>query len=120
MIQAFIGTKGEQTQSFLEDGTRIPLTKVFAPDCSVISVKTKEKHGYTALQLGLGSRKKATKAMLSVAKMAKLERAPHYLKEIVVEENDALPVVGDILRVSDVLKPGDIVTVIGVSKGKGF
>jgi large subunit ribosomal protein L3 len=119
-MHAFIGIKQEQGQKFLENGVRIPVTHVFTPGCPVVAVKQKDTHGYTAVQLGLGTRKKATKAQMGLGKGAKLEKAPHFLREIRVADEEALPNVGDVVKVSDVLSAGDIVQVTGISKGKGF
>jgi large subunit ribosomal protein L3 len=110
-MNTIIGKKLEQTQGFLEDGTRVPLTVVDVADNIVLAVKTKLKHGYTAIQIGYGKRKNATKSLLG---------RPLIIKEARVQNDDQLLSVGDIVNVENVFKPGDIVKVSGVSKGKGF
>jgi large subunit ribosomal protein L3 len=68
-----------------------------------------------------GAKKRATKAELGHAKVgAKLEKAPKFLREVRIKDDSELPEVGIALNPAEVFQPGDIVDVIGVSKGKGF
>ncbi|MBI2443034.1 MAG: 50S ribosomal protein L3 [Candidatus Levybacteria bacterium] len=122
MIQAFFGSKKQQTQLFLTDGTRIPVTLVRVADMPVIQVKTKDKEGYSALQLGVGVGKKKhwSKALLGHLAKAKLPSFPKKIVEIRLLADETVPTVGELVRVADVLKTGDIVSVTGTSKGKGF
>ncbi len=120
MYKAFIGKKQDQSQAFLTDGTRIPVTKIATPALPVVSIKTKDKDGYMALQLGFGTRKHANKALLGHVRGAKLEKAPRFLREVrLLEEGKAIEV-GTYVKVGDLLKPGDLVDIVGLSKGKGF
>lgn len=121
MIQAVFGTKTDQSQMFLTDGTRIPVTKVKVADMPVVQVKTKEKDGYTALQIGLGvgRRKQMSAALSGHIGKAKLKELPRKVREIRVDEADLLEV-GGAVRLADVLKAGDLIKVTGTSKGKGF
>lgn len=120
MIQTVIGQKIDQTQMFLENGVRVPVSRIRVGSNIVIEVRTPEKHGYQAVQLGFGSKKNATKPIQGHIKGAKLEKAPLFLRETRLEATEELPAVGDIINPSDVLKAGDIVDVTGTSKGKGF
>lgn len=120
MIQALIGQKIEQTQMFLENGRRIPVTEVSLNDNIVVQVKTSEKEKYTAVQLGYGTKKKPSKATAGHATKAKLTATPKVLKEVAVDEEGELPNVGDAIAVDAVFKPGDVIKVTGTSKGKGF
>lgn len=122
MLNTILGQKQSQTQKFLEDGTRIPVTEVLVSGNIVVAIKNKEKNGYWSLQLGFGIKKHANKAILGHIRGANLKTAPQYLREIrIAEENlESLPKLGDVLKVADIFKPGDIIDVIGVSKGKGF
>jgi large subunit ribosomal protein L3 len=122
MIQALLGTKIEQTQKFLTDGTRIPVTEIAVPDNAVVQVKTQDKDKYTALQIGIGKKKKPTKALLGHAKKANLTTVPQTVREIKITEGNSedLPKAGDFLKIEEVFKIGDIVEVTGTSKGKGF
>ena len=120
-MQALIGQKKSQSQKFLENGTRIPVTLIDVKDNCVIAVKTSERDHYQAIQLGFSMRKNANKALMGHAKGAKRDMAPKFLKEVrILDESENLPEVGSILNPSDVFAPGDIVNVSGISKGKGF
>lgn len=119
MIQTIVGKKTQQSQKFLEDGTRIPVTTVYVGNNSVIAHRTQEKNGYTAVQVGFGTRKKANKALLGHVKGANIEKAPFYLREVKTDTTE-LPPLGTLITASDVLKPGDMIDVTGTSKGKGF
>lgn len=120
MVQALLGKKIQQSQIFLENGKRIPTTMVLVDQNPVVAVKTNEKDGYTAVQIGFGSRKHTTKALAGHIRGAKLEKAPQFLREVRLQGDEDAPAVGDILKPADVFQPGDIVSVTGTSKGKGF
>lgn len=118
IMQALLGIKTDQTQKFLENGKRIPVTQIIVPGNLVVQVKTTDKDGYTAIQFGIGTKKKANKPLLG---HLKTNKAPQYLREVRVEsENQEIPEVRTTVNVSDVFTPGDIIDVTGVSKGKGF
>ncbi len=119
-MQALIGVKKSQSQKFLENGMRIPVTLIDVKENCVVAVKTNDRDHYQAIQLGFGIRKHATKAQVGHAKGAKLEKAPKFLREVRVYDDSPLPNVGDVINPTEVFAPGDIVDVIGVSKGKGF
>jgi large subunit ribosomal protein L3 len=119
MIHALIGQKKIQTQRFRTDGTRIPVTEIHLTANPVISLKTSDKDGYNAVQLGFGTKKHPTKQLLGHIKGANRENAPHFLREVRVVDAD-MPSVGTLIKAADVFKPGDIIDVIGVSKGKGY
>lgn len=115
----FIGTKVRQTQGFLENGNRTPITVVNAPDLFVVGNKTVEKDGYNAVAVGFGASKKPTKAIMGIAKKANLEIAPRKIVEERLTDASAHEL-GATIKVDEVLSIGDIVNVTGVSKGKGF
>lgn len=119
-MQTVIGKKIDQKQMFLTDGTRIPVTVVAVEDMPVVAVKTQEKSGYTALQVGYGSRKKTNQVSMGQVKKANLSAMPLVLREIKTADEATLPAVGDLVKPEEVLKAGDIVKVTGTSKGKGF
>lgn len=120
-MQALIGLKQEQSQRFLEDGKRIPVTLIDAKGNTIVAIKTNDKNNYQAIQLGFSMKKKASKGELGHAKGAKLEKAPKFLREVrVVDESEDLPLVGTVLDPMEIFEPGDIVDVSGFSKGKGF
>ena len=118
-MQAIIGKKTTQTQKFLEDGTRIPVTIVDVSDNTVVAIKTQDKDKYSAVQSGFGKRKKATKALLGHAKKANLDNASWLLKEIRMNPTDNVTYsLGDTIKAIDHFKAGDIIQVTGFSKGK--
>jgi len=118
-MQTILGTKIDQTQKFLKDGTRIPVTRLWVSGNTVIAVKTKDKHNYSSVQLGFGIKKNANKALLGHIKGASLKTAPKFLREVRVEDEDILKI-GTVIKASEIFKPGDIVNVTGISKGKGY
>ncbi len=121
-MQAFIGQKKDQSQAFLTDGTRIPVTRIATGPLPVVWVKIMEKDGYASIQLGMGIKKHPNKALSGHIRGAKLEKAPRFLREIRLNDSEVAdaPKIGDKVVVTDVLKPGDIVDAMGFSKGKGF
>lgn len=118
-INGLIGKKIDQTQGFLEDGTRIPISCLLVLPNVATQVKTAEKEGYHAIQLGFDIRKKTHKAMVGHIKKAGLTTMPRFLKEIRLDAAGSVAA-GSIVKAADVFSPGDIIDVTGTSKGKGF
>lgn len=114
------------SQTFVGD-TRVPVTYVEVGPCLVTGIKTKEKDGYWAVQIGFGEKKlgKTTKPMRGHLKSAikNLPKGkkilPRYLVEVKVDKEPEVKI-GDVVKVSDVFKKGDLVSVTGIAKGKGF
>lgn len=119
-MNTIIGKKTEQTQAFLTNGVRVPVTRIDVSDNTVLEVKTQDKHGYSALQIGYGSRKNSRKSILGHIKKADLKAAPKLILEARLDSDAGNLNVGDRIDLESVLKPGDIVKVTGISKGKGF
>ena len=121
-IQGILGKKIEQSQRFLENGNRIPVTKVMVGGNVVVEVKTKEKNGYTSVKIGFGIQKNPNKALLGIVKKTGIKTAPNTFREIRIADQDttSMPTAGNVINASEVFKPGDIVDVTGVSKGKGY
>lgn len=127
MVNALLGTKKDMTQRFTQDGHRIPVTLIVAGPCPVVQVKKVDRDGYTAIQLGWGEKKikRTTKPIKGHIRGAKLDKAPRFLREIRIstngeEANLGQYKVGNVIKVGDVFSPGDLVDVVGTSKGKGF
>ena len=112
-----IGRKLGMTQVFLEDGSVIPVTVVEAGPCSVIQKKTKENDGYDALQLGFlpKNSKRVNKPLAGHFKKAGTG-AFYTLKEFRVEDFGGYEVGQEVN--ANLFKPGDVVDVTGLSKGK--
>ncbi|MBI2594392.1 50S ribosomal protein L3, partial [Candidatus Curtissbacteria bacterium] len=119
-MYALIGAKKSQSQRFLENGMRIPVTLIDVKGNCIIAVKILDRDHYQAVQLGISAKKKASRAELGHAKGAKLEKAPKFLREVRIYDDSPLPEIGSIINPSEVFQPGDIVNVSGLSKGKGF
>jgi large subunit ribosomal protein L3 len=98
----------------------VPVTVVEAGPCPVVQVKTVETDGYNAVQLGFGAQKakNASKAETSHAKKAGLASTPRVLNEVRLAEAFTGKA-GDVITVS-AFSEGQIIDVLGVSKGKGF
>jgi large subunit ribosomal protein L3 len=114
-----IGKKLGMTQVFLEDGSVIPVSVVEAGPCSVVQKKTKEKDGYDALQLGFLQKnsKRVNRPLSGHFKKAGVGPCYH-LKEFRVEGTEKYEL-GQEITVN-LFKPGDVVDVTGLSKGRGF
>ncbi len=109
------------SQAFVK-GTRVPVTLVKTGPCIVTQVKKSEKDGYWAVQLGFGEKriKNVTKPLQGHLKGAiKGKKAPAFLREVIFDKEPDYKT-GDIVTVDKVLKKGDLVSVAGKSKGKGF
>ena len=114
-----IAKKIGMTRIFGDDGQSIPVSVLKIDNCQVISKKTNEKHGYTALQVGFGSKKLKNINKSVRGHFAKSNIEP---KEKIAEfrvSHDALIEVGEKIGVNHFI-PGQKVDVVGSSKGKGF
>jgi large subunit ribosomal protein L3 len=119
-VQGIIGKKVGMTQVYAEDGKAIPATVIEAGPCVVVQRRSKDKHGYSAVQLGLVEQRKAkriTKPLKGQFDKAGLPPC-RVLREFRVEEGAEVNV-GDKVSVA-LFAPGDSVSVTGTSKGKGF
>jgi large subunit ribosomal protein L3 len=122
MKEGLIGRKKGMTQVFGEDGSLVPVTVVELGPCTVVSVRTTPKDGYDALQLGFEPKKKnVTKAMAGHYKKAGITAPMKVLREIRLQKTEAVAgyQVGQTLTV-EIFAPGELVDVVGESKGKGF
>jgi len=115
-----IGRKIGMTQIFQEDGSVVPVTVVEAGPCWVVQKRTREKEGYEALQLGyLPKRERSVKKPLAGhCKKAGVAPVAH-LKEFRMESTEGYEL-GQEINVGHLFKPGDVVDVTGLSKGRGF
>src|SRR5262245_3972428 len=118
MKQGLIARKRGMTQVFGADGNSVPVTVLQAGPCTVVQVKTRATDGYEALQLGFeAKRKKVRKPMAGHFKKAAVG-AVRILREVRLESVDGYQV-GQTLTV-DLFKPGELVDVTGLRKGRGF
>ncbi len=116
-MPGLIGKKIGMTSLFGADGKNLPCTVLQVGPCVVTQVKTAEKDGYDAIQLGYGERKeKNTPAPLKGHFKKAGQGAMQKLAEF--RGFDAMNL-GDTVSV-DLFAEGELVNVIGTSKGKGF
>ena len=119
--EGLLGRKVGMTQVFAADGSHVPVTVIEAGPCTVVEVRTLASHGYDALQLGFGAKKKGV-SKPAAGHFKKANVAPmRVLREVRLEKGEMLQgyEVGGTVT-AELFKPGDFVDVIGVSKGKGF
>jgi large subunit ribosomal protein L3 len=115
MANALFGRKLGMTQVFSTGGEARGVTVVEAGPCTVVQIKTKENDGYDAIQLGFGQRKRVNEPMKGHLKKLGDFR---YLREVRVADPNEYEI-GQTLG-ADVFEEGDIVHVVGKSKGRGF
>jgi large subunit ribosomal protein L3 len=116
MSIGLIGRKVGMTQVFAEDGTLVPVSVVAIEPNTVTRLRTQERDGYTAVQLGAGTREKQTKP-----RAGQLRGLPPVrdIREFRTDDISGYEI-GQELKVEEVFTAGDLVDVIGVTKGKGF
>ncbi|MHC4942470.1 MAG: 50S ribosomal protein L3 [Planctomycetota bacterium] len=132
-MKFILGRKEGMTQIFTAEGEMIPATVVVAGPCYICQVKTEETDGYAAVQLGFKEKKpqRTTKSlkghfkkMLQAVEQGGEEskkhefQALHYLKEFRIPDVSEFSL-GDEISVNNFAE-GDVVDVIGTSKGRGF
>jgi large subunit ribosomal protein L3 len=116
MSIGLIGRKRGMTQVFQPDGTMVAVSVLEVAPNTVTRLRTPDRDGYTAVQLGTDEKAKLTKPQAG-----QLGDLPSLgtLREFRVDDVSGYEV-GQTLAVSDVFAEGDLVDVTGVSKGKGF
>lgn len=119
MRSGLIAQKVGMTRVFTDEGEHVPVTVLKVDGCQVVAVRTEEKDGYTAVQLGAGAIKVKNVTKAERGHFAKAEVEP---KRKVAEfrvSPDALVDVGSELSAAHFV-PGQFVDVTGTSIGKGF
>ncbi|MDO8507720.1 MAG: 50S ribosomal protein L3 [bacterium] len=112
-MKAILAKKIGMTNYFNDKGEMVPVTLVEAGPCVITQIKTKEKDGYEAVQIGFGEKKKLGKALAGHLGKAK----SRHLKEVEMDVTDVK--VGGTIT-CEVFAEGEKVHVTGLSKGKGF
>ncbi|HTQ11624.1 MAG TPA: 50S ribosomal protein L3 [Fimbriimonadaceae bacterium] len=120
MLQGILGTKVGMTHLFTEEGKMVPVTVIQAGPVYVTQIKTTDKDGYNAVQVGFGEakEKKLTFPKYGHLKKAGVEKNLKTLKEFRVEQTEGVELGQEIK--ADIFAAGDKITVTGTSKGKGF
>lgn len=116
-MKALLGTKLGMTQLLQEDGVAIPVTLIQAGPCTVTQVKSTEKEGYKAVQIGFGTGKNLSNA--TKGHVAASKATPKFIREVRVDELPEDIAIGSTLTVGQ-FAVGEEVDVTGTSKGKGF
>ncbi len=120
MINGFIGKKIDQTQGFLENGKRIPLSLISVSGNWVTQVKTDDKDKYSAIQLGFGEKKKANKSITGhIKKAGDNKKTPRFFREVRVDDTAGIEL-GQEINIAEIIEAGDVIDVTGTSKGKGY
>ena len=119
-MSGLIGKKIGMTSIYDANGRNIPCTVIEAGPCVVTQVRVKEKDGYEAIQLAFDEQKEkhATKAEMGHFKKAGIT-PKKVLAEFTRFEADHQKQFGDIVQV-DIFVEGELIDVVGISKGKGF
>ncbi len=117
-MKNILGRKVGMTSVFTDDGRYVPVTVIEAGPCTVVERRTKEKHGYDAVALGFGTRKKrrVTRALAGHFKKQNVEPA-RYVREF-RDDIDGVEA-GQTVTVAE-FEAGDRIDVVGISKGHGF
>lgn len=119
MVKGIIGRKVGMTQVFEDTGKVIPVTVIEAGPCPIVQIKTQERDGYQAVQLGFGKRKESKFNSPERGHFAKADVEPtRVLREFRVESLEDVSV-GDTVDAS-LFSEGELVDVTGTSKGRGF
>ncbi len=120
MISEILGKKLGMTQVYDAQNALVPVTVVEAGPCAVVQVKTVESDGYNAVQIGFSQKKTKNTAggEIGHARKAGLENTPRVLAEVRLKDAPTLKV-GDVVNATSFTE-GQLVDVIGVTKGKGF
>lgn len=123
MIKGMFGEKLGQTQKFNDKGQRLTISLIKAEPCFVTQVKSLEKDGYNAIQLGFGHSEKnnISKPVQGLLKKAGIEAKTRFLSEIRLAKDEVIDLKpGQKITIDEVFKPGDKIRISGISKGKGF
>ena len=120
-MTGIIGRKLGMTQVFEDAGNAAPVTVIEAGPCTVLALRTQEKDGYSAMQLGFGVRKSknVSKAVRGHVRAAGKEDAPPVCIREIRLTSDSESAVGDQIA-CDVFSADEYVDVTGRTKGRGF
>lgn len=119
-IQGLFGKKIGMTQVFAKNGDRLPITVIQLDPVEILQKKTTEKDGYNAIKVGFNELNKSKAKKINKAKQGQMKgsKSYRYLKELQVNSIDEVKV-GQIFDIN-AFEEGNVVDVIGTSKGKGF
>lgn len=116
MVNTLLGIKKQMTSTYDARGRRTGATVIEVGPNFVTQIRTKDKDGYEATQLGFSTKKSVKKPQIGHAKKAGVDKKLRFFREVTGKVED----LGREINVGDVFSKGDAVAVAGVSKGKGF
>lgn len=116
-MPGIIGKKIGMTSIYSAEGKALPCTMIEAGPCVVTQVKTQDRDGYDAVQLGFGSKKEKNTPNALKGHFKKAKTDPK--ADLVEFKNFSDLNLGDVVNV-DIFEEGEFVDVVGTSKGKGF
>ncbi len=120
-MKFILGKKIEMSQLFDQDGDVVPVTIVECGPCKVTQIKTEDKDGYSAVQIGFGKKKKLSKPLKGHLKGLGDFR---WIREFRIKNKENKDILNNLKRgdkiTVDIFEEGDKVKVTGISKGKGF
>lgn len=118
-MRGLIGQKLGMTQFWREDGQVVPVTVIQGGPCVITQIKTEERDGYTSVQLGFKDKKESRATKPELGHFKKANTSPKYFVHEFREMNVGDKKEGDSVDV-DLFEVGDLVSVSGTSKGRGF
>ncbi len=119
MLKGLIGKKVGMTQIFDESGAAVPVTIIEAGPCYVTQIRSTEKEGYSAVQLGFDEIKSKRLTSGQIGHLKRNNITPlRFLREF--REKNPQVSEGQKITVGEIFSQGEFVDVVGTSKGKGF
>lgn len=123
-LKAVLGQKVGMTQIYTTAGECIPVTAVYTGTCVTTDVRTREQHGYEAVQMGVGEQKEKSLNHVEKSWFSKKNMAPvRWLKEFRIHDPKKIEefrsLIGQKVPLT-MFASGDYVDVSGITKGKGF
>ena len=119
MVNALIGKKLGMSQMFSPDGEVTPVTVIQVGPCTVTQIKSVDSDGYNAVQLGFGEKKPQRTKKPLLGHFKKSGKGPFaVLREVRVDDVGEFELGQEVS--ADIFQVGELVHVIGRSKGKGF
>ncbi len=118
-MRGLIGQKLGMTQFWRNDGEVVPVTVIQGGPCVITQIKTEEQDGYSSIQLGYKDKKESRATQPEIGHFKKANTAPKYFVREFRDMEVGDKKEGDAVDV-DLFEVGDLVTVSGTSKGRGF
>lgn len=118
-MKTYYGIKKGMTQTWTKSGLRLPVTIIKVEPMIATQIKTTDSDGYTAVQVGIGTRSKKNITKPILAHLAKSKATPKVIREIRLDTASELTT-GDVITIDQIVGLGDKVKVTSDSRGRGF